>query len=111
MSYKKSGRTGLVDVGGTYIPPRQPESSEDCGGDITSPPKQSPSQPPQPQPAAGADGSVTGRAGDLTVSPSPPGSARQKGKRLVRPKNRLVPGRHPRRDELVSGTPLRGPPH
>ncbi|XP_071784478.1 uncharacterized protein [Asterias amurensis] len=65
MSYKKLGRTGLVDVGGTYIPPRQPKSLGDCDGDITSTPKLSPSQPPQPSPAAGADGSVTGRAGDL----------------------------------------------
>ncbi|XP_033640840.1 uncharacterized protein DKFZp434B061-like [Asterias rubens] len=111
MSYKKSGRTGFVVEGGTYIPPRQPESSGDCGGDITSPPKQSPSQPPQPQPAAGADGSVTVRAGDLTVSPSPPGSPDRRGNAPVRPKNRSVPGRHPKRDELVSGTPLRGPPH
>ena len=109
MSYKKSGRTGFVVEGGTYIPPRQPESSGDCGGDITSPPKQSPSQPPQPQPAAGADGSVTGRAGDLTVSPSPPGSARQKGKRPGKAKKSLSTGATPKKGRVGKRDSTTGP--
>ena len=100
MSYKKSGRTELVDVGGTYIPPRQLESSGDCGDDITSLPKQSPSQPLQPSPAAGADGSVTGRAGDLTLSPSPPGSARQKGNRPGKAKKSLSTGATPKKGRV-----------